>query len=258
MINLGTYGSVFVTGLTLEQAKIEIEQHLAKFLDAPLVSIDVFAYNSKVYYVVTEGAGFGDNIGRFPVTGNETVLDAISQISGLSRLSSKDIWIARPAPSGVGCDQILPVDIEAIMKGGSTATNYQVLPGDRVFIAQDQWIALDSVIGKITAPWERIFGFTLLGTSLVQQVNRFPFGFNPNSFCWVAREVYGAHNPQWLLFRAWLLTDAPAWLRDAYGTHGEQFAAWISDKPVVKAAVKALMDQVVRRYEAELPRATAE
>ena len=160
---------------------------------------------------------------------------------------------------GVGCDQILPVDIEAIMKGGSTATNYQVLPGDRVFIAQDQWIALDSVIGKITAPWERIFGFTLLGTSLVQQINRFPFGFNPNSgFCWVAREVYGAHNPQWLLFRAWLLTDAPAWLREGYLAHGEQFAAWISDKPVMKAAVKALMDQVVRRYEAELPRATAE
>jgi hypothetical protein len=209
--------------------------------------------------VVTEGAGFGDNIARFPVTGNETVLDAVSQINGLSRLSSKDIWIARPAPSGVGCDQILPVDIEAIMKGGSTATNYQVLPGDRVFIAQDQWIAADSIIGKITAPFERIFGFTLLGTSVVQQINRFPFGFNPNTgFCWVAREVYGEHNPQWLLFRAWLLTEAPVWLRDAYGAHGEQFAAWISDKPVMKAAVKVLMDQVVSRYEAEMPKATAE
>jgi polysaccharide biosynthesis/export protein len=150
-INLGTYGSVFVTGLTLEEAKVAIEKHLAQFLDAPLVSLDVFAYNSKVYYVVTEGAGFGDNIARFPVTGNETVLDAISQINGLSRLSSKDIWIARPAPSGVGCDQVLPVDIEAIMKGGSTATNYQLLPGDRVFIAQDQWIAFDSIIGKVTA-----------------------------------------------------------------------------------------------------------
>jgi polysaccharide export outer membrane protein len=180
MINLGTYGAVYVTGLTLDQAKEAIEKHLGKFLDAPLVSVDVFAYNSKVYYVVTEGAGFGDQIARFPVTGNETVLDAISQINGLSRLSSKDIWIARPAPSGVGCDQILPVDIEAIMKGGSTATNYQVLPGDRVFIAQDQWIAFDSIVGKITAPWERIFGFTLLGTSLIQQINRFPFGFNPN------------------------------------------------------------------------------
>ena len=179
-INLGTYGTVFVTGLTLAEAKVAIEKHLSDYLDAPLVSVDVFSYNSKVYYVITEGAGFGDNVVRFPVTGNETVLDAISQINGLSRLSSKDIWIARPAPSGVGCDQILPVDIEAIMKGASTATNYQVLPGDRVFIAQDQWIAFDSIVGKLTAPFERIFGFALLGSSTVQQFNRFPFGFNPN------------------------------------------------------------------------------
>ena len=179
-INLGTYGTVYVTGMTLAEAKTAIEKHLSDYLDAPLVSVDVFSYNSKVYYVITEGAGFGDNVARFPVTGNETVLDAISQINGLSRLSSKDIWIARPAPSGVGCDQILPVDIEAIMKGASTATNYQVLPGDRVFIAQDQWIAFDSIVGKLTAPFERIFGFALLGSSTVQQFNRFPFGFNPN------------------------------------------------------------------------------
>jgi protein involved in polysaccharide export with SLBB domain len=179
-INLGTYGTVYITGMTLAEAKTAIETHLSDYLDAPLVSVDVFSYNSKVYYVITEGAGFGDNVVRLPVTGNETVLDAISQINGLSRLSSKDIWIARPAPSGVGCDQILPVDIEAIMKGASTATNYQVLPGDRVFIAQDQWIAFDSIVGKLTAPFERIFGFALLGSSTVQQFNRFPFGFNPN------------------------------------------------------------------------------
>jgi protein involved in polysaccharide export with SLBB domain len=256
-INLGTYGSVYVTGLTLDEAKAAIEKHLSKHLDAPLVSVDVFSYNSKVYYVITEGAGFGDQVGRFPVTGNETVLDAVAQINGLSRLSSKDIWIARPAPSGVGCDQVLPVDIEAIMKGGSTATNYQLLPGDRVFIAQDQWVAFDSIVGKITAPFERIFGFALVGSSAIQQINRFPFGFNPNfgGFCWVAREVYGAENPQWLLFRAWLLTEAPDWLREAYAAHGEEFAAWIHDKPLAKAAVKALMDQVIEKYEAEMPKA---
>ncbi|MBM4059390.1 MAG: hypothetical protein FJ275_14320, partial [Planctomycetes bacterium] len=83
-INLGTYGTVYVTGLTLDEAKKTVEQHLEQYLDAPLVSVDVFSYNSKVYYVITEGAGFGDNIARFPVTGNETVLDAISQINGLS------------------------------------------------------------------------------------------------------------------------------------------------------------------------------
>ena len=63
-INLGTYGSVYVTGLTLEEAKKKIEGHLDQYLDAPLVSVDVFSYNSKVYYVITEGAGNGDNNAR--------------------------------------------------------------------------------------------------------------------------------------------------------------------------------------------------
>ena len=248
-INLGTYGNVYITGMTLAEAKEAIEAELSKYLDAPLVSVDVFSYNSKVYYVITEGAGFSDNVARFPVTGNETVLDAIAGINGLSRLSSKDIWIARPAPSGVGCDQVLPVDIEAIMKGGSTATNYQLLPGDRVFIAQDPWIAFDSIIDKVCGPFERIFGVSLLGVQTVQTFNRLPFGFNPNSgFCWVARDVYGDQNPKWLLFRAWLLTEAPIWLRDLYAAHGEDFAAWIHDKPLVKAAVKALMDRVIEGY----------
>ena len=255
-INLGTYGSVHVTGMTLEQAKEAIETQLGKFLDAPLVSVDVFSYNSKVYYVITEGAGQGDNVARFPVTGNETVLDAIAQINGLSKLSSKDIWIARPAPSGVGCDQVLPVDIESIMKGGATATNYQLLPGDRVFIAQDPWIAFNGIIEKVTAPFEQILGTSLLGVQTVQTFNRLPFGFNPNGgaggFCWVAREVYGAENPKWLLFRAWLLTEAPVWLRDAYGTHGEDFAAWIHDKPVMKAIVRTMMDAVLAWHGSDL------
>ena len=252
-INLGTYGSVYITGMTLAEAKEAIEKQLSTFLDAPLVSVDVFSYNSKVYYVITEGAGFGDNVARFPVTGNETVLDAIAGINGLSRLSSKEIWIARPAPSGVGCDQVLPVDIEAIMKGGSTATNYQLLPGDRVFIAQDPWIAFDSIIDKVVGPFERLFGFSLLGVQTVQTINRLPYGFNPNfgGMCWVAREVYGAENPKWLLFRAWMLTEAPTWLRELYAAHGESFAAWIHDKPLVKAAVKALMDQAIAGYGVE-------
>jgi len=251
-INLGTYGTVYVTGLTLAEAKAEIEKHLGNYLDAPLVSVDVFSYNSKVYYVVTEGAGFGDNIARFPVTGNETVLDAISQINGLSRLSSKDIWIARPAPSGVGCDQILPVDIEAIMKGGSTATNYQIMPGDRVFIAHDPWIAFDSSIGKLTAPFERIFGFALLGAATVRQYT-VPFGTffggGGGGVCWVAREAYGVDDPRWMVFRAWLLTEAPDWLREGYLAHGQQVAAWIHDKPLAKAAVRALMEAAIAGYE---------
>ncbi|MEM6507497.1 MAG: polysaccharide biosynthesis/export family protein, partial [Planctomycetota bacterium] len=130
-VNLGTYGSVYVTGLTIEQAKVEIESKLAETLDDPEVTVDVFAYNSKRYYIITQGGGFGDNIVPQPITGNETVLDAIGNIGGISQVSSTKIWIARPAPNGVGCEQVLPVNYEDITRGASTATNYQLLPGDR-------------------------------------------------------------------------------------------------------------------------------
>jgi hypothetical protein len=65
--------------------------------------------------------------------------------------------------------------------------------------------------------------------------------------CWVAREVYGADDPRWLVFRHWLLTEAPTWLRDTYALHGEAFAGWIHDKPAVKSVVRVLMDQAVSR-----------
>src|SRR5204862_503851 len=44
-IYLGTYGSVYVTGLTLSQAKAAIEEHLSQFLQRPEVAVDVLAYN---------------------------------------------------------------------------------------------------------------------------------------------------------------------------------------------------------------------
>jgi len=60
--------------------------------------------------------------------------------------------------------------------------------------------------------------------------------------CWVAREVYGFDNPRWLQFRTWLLGDAPAWFRRLYFRHGARFATWISDKPMLKRAIRSWMD----------------
>lgn len=170
-INLGIYGSVYVSGMTVEEARHAIETHLTRFLYDPKVAVDVGAFNSKVYYVITEGAGFGDSIVRVPVTGNETVLDAMSQINGLSRLASKGhIWIARPVPEGAGCDQILPIKWDKITKDGETATNYQVLPGDRIFIAEDKVYAFDTELGNIIAPIQRVFGVATLGIQSVFQI----------------------------------------------------------------------------------------
>ncbi|MCX7426919.1 MAG: polysaccharide biosynthesis/export family protein, partial [Planctomycetia bacterium] len=167
-VNLRQYGAVYVAGKTLTEAKLALEKQLSAYVDSPEVSVDIAAYNSKVYYIITEGGGQGDNVVRLPVTGNETVLDAVSQIQGLSQLSSKSIWIARPSPAGFGCEQILPVDWDAITRGGMTATNYQLMPGDRVFIAADPMIALTTTVSKMIGPFERLLGFSSLTFSTVR------------------------------------------------------------------------------------------
>jgi polysaccharide export outer membrane protein len=177
-INLRQYGAVHVAGKTLVDARLAIEKQLSQFFDMPAVSVDMQGYNSKVYYIITEGANLGDNVVRMPITGNETVLDAIAQIGGLSQLSSKTIWVARPAPPNFGCEQILPVEWEAIAKGGVTATNYQILPGDRIFIAEDQLVATNNLLSKLISPLERLFGVTGLGTSTVRNTQTLGRSYN--------------------------------------------------------------------------------
>ena len=165
-VNLGAYGSVMVTGLTLAEATAAIEFHLSRFLDSPQVAVDVFSYNSKRYYVILQGAGLGDVVQTFPVTGNETVLDAVSQVNGLQRFSSKKIWIARPSPLAEET-LVLPVDWHAVTSLAGTQTNYQIMPGDRLFVSEDKHVAFNTWVDKVVSPWERIMGFSILAASTV-------------------------------------------------------------------------------------------
>ena len=77
------------------------------------------------------------------------------------------MWVARPAPAGSTQDQILPVDWKGISRRGHTRSNYQILPGDRLFIMSDPLVKADTQLGKTLQPINRLFGVTLLGTSAV-------------------------------------------------------------------------------------------
>jgi polysaccharide biosynthesis/export protein len=175
-VNLGTYGSCYVAGMTIEQAREAIEKQLSTQLEGPEVFVDVLAYNSKVYYIITQGAGLGDDVARIPITGNETIIDAVANIQGLSQVSSTKMWIARPAPNGVGCEQILPINWNEIAQGANTSTNYQLMPGDRLFIAQDRLTLFNNWTIKLLQPFERTFGFISLGTSTLNRIVRFGLG----------------------------------------------------------------------------------
>jgi polysaccharide export outer membrane protein len=169
-IGLGVYGQVYVAGMTIEAAKQAVEAQLAHYLYRPEVSLDVGAYNSKLYYVISDGAGNGEQVVALPTTGNETVLDAISKVGGLGVVASKKrIWVSRPTPTDCGMEEILPVNWVELTQRGDTATNYQLLPGDRLYVMSQAAVGFDAFLAKIYAPVERTFGLILLIKSVNNQ-----------------------------------------------------------------------------------------
>jgi polysaccharide export outer membrane protein len=181
-INLRQYGTLHVAGMTITEIRVALNKQLSQYFDSPDATVEVRQFNSKVFYVITEGAGMGDNIRRVPITGNDTVMDALSAVNGLSQVSAATVWVARPAPGGFGCEQILPVDYEAITRGASTATNYQIMAGDRVFVAGDDMIAANTWLTKMTAPIERLLGIASLGASSARAMQTLGREYNRTRF----------------------------------------------------------------------------
>ncbi|MDO4551391.1 MAG: polysaccharide biosynthesis/export family protein [Planctomycetia bacterium] len=176
-INLRHYGSVYIAGMTLTEAKFAIEDQLSHYLNSPSISIDIVAYNSKSYYVVTQGAANGDSVRKMPITGNETVLDAISNIGGIPQVSNQKMWIARPVPGNSACEQKIPIDWVAI-SNGATSTNYQLFPNDRLVIAQDNFLTTANWISRIVAPFERIAGVATFGASTIRNLRNVDSDYN--------------------------------------------------------------------------------
>jgi protein involved in polysaccharide export with SLBB domain len=166
---------VRVAGMTLEQARQAIADYLSTApngfkIEASQLNVDFLAYNSKRFYVITDGGGYGEQVYTFPVTGDQTVLDALSYIGGLPPVSSKmHIWVARRNP-GNGYASVLPVDWIGTTQRGAASTNYQILPGDRVYVRADCWRTFDANVQKVLSPFERMLGATLLGASTVQEI----------------------------------------------------------------------------------------
>jgi polysaccharide export outer membrane protein len=176
-ISLGFYGDLYVAGLTTDEIKEKVIIHLRKFIpDATLglveedengqikaippvesdrVFVDVSSYNSKAYYV----QGDVGQPGRLPITGNETVLDAINYAGGLLPTASyQDIRLVRPAPPGACCQQVLPVNYSAIVNAGDTTTNYQLLPGDRLVVYRDPIERTGDFLTRLARPFQITLG----------------------------------------------------------------------------------------------------
>jgi polysaccharide export outer membrane protein len=189
-ITLGFYGNIYVAGLTLKEIKEKVIIHLRKYVtdeslgliaedqethtalyvapaDSDRVFVDVASFNSQVYYVL----GDVNSPGRLPLTGSETVLDALQFAGGLDpNASVNNIRLVRPAPPGSSEPQLLPVNIAAIMQAGDTTTNYQLMPGDRIFVYRDPIVRTTIFINRLAAPFNTVVNSMLTYSFMARSV----------------------------------------------------------------------------------------
>jgi len=132
-IDLGLYGRPVVAGKTQEIITAEVRQLInakEKPKEPIAITVRLIGRNSQVFYVLGEV----NAPGAFPITGFDTVLDGIIKAGGVTRRASEqNIVMSRPTlPEG--CRLVYPVCYPQIVQLGDTSTNYQLQPGDRIYV----------------------------------------------------------------------------------------------------------------------------
>ncbi len=135
-VDLGKFGKAYVNGMTVAEARDAIKKQFlaAKRFKGVDFDLRVEKVNSKVVYLVHQDKQ--DCVQRIPCKPGMTVADAFHWAvwSEPIEVTAAKIWVARPAPRGVGLERILPVKWEDVVFGKPSATNYELLPGDRLFV----------------------------------------------------------------------------------------------------------------------------
>ena len=78
-----------------------------------------------------------------------------------STAAPANIRLVRPAPPGACCEQVLPVNLAAIISGGDPTTNYQLMPGDRLVVYRDPIIRGTIFIDRLAAPFQTVVNSVL-------------------------------------------------------------------------------------------------
>jgi polysaccharide biosynthesis/export protein len=130
-IDLGEYGRIVVAGMTVEQIEAAIETRIESIVNTRhAINVRLLEANAAQVYVLGEVG----SPAAYPLVGRETVLDAILLAGGLTnRASPCDIVLVRPTDP-CDCRVVLPVCYRQITQLGDTTTNYQLQPGDRIYV----------------------------------------------------------------------------------------------------------------------------
>jgi protein involved in polysaccharide export with SLBB domain len=145
-INLGRYGRLRVQG----RALADISERVADEIGArPAdVRVRVVEFRSQQLVLIGQVIGWQRTV---PYQGQETVLDLLQRVGGISPgAAPEEVYVVR-AHLGEGRPEVFRVNLEAIVMKKDDATNIRLLPSDHIFVGETRQARIE----KIVPPWLR-------------------------------------------------------------------------------------------------------
>lgn len=128
-LSLPLVGEVAAAGRTLAELKVDLEERLGVYVPDPVLSLDVKQANSLQIYVI----GKVNNPGRFLVSCNVNVLQALAMAGGLNPFADKDdIRILREQAAGE--TQTLDFNYKKVLRGDNLEQNIRLQRGDVIVV----------------------------------------------------------------------------------------------------------------------------
>ncbi len=150
-ITLPLLGSIYIAGMTPEQASAHLATLAQEYYEDADVSLRVTSYRSKKIFV------FGEVSlpGAIPYDGTNTVLKtmAICQPTRLSDPSK--IQILRPSPDGE-LRKRMTIDLDRIVQEGDTTLDAMLQDGDIIYVPPNPFAAVGLALQQVLLPVQPI------------------------------------------------------------------------------------------------------
>jgi polysaccharide biosynthesis/export protein len=145
-ITMPLIGKVDVSGLTPTEVEQRIKSLLeAKYINKADVTVSVLEAGSKPISVI----GAVTRPGRIGITGNITLIQAITQAGGLASGYGRTLYVLRTAANGL--TEQISIDIDDLMVNGNPDLNLPLRANDVINIPIDSSISI-YVLGEVMHP----------------------------------------------------------------------------------------------------------
>jgi polysaccharide export outer membrane protein len=144
-ITMPLIGKVDVSGLTPSEVEARIKGLLERYINNPDVSVTVLEAGSKPISVI----GAVTHPGRIGITGNISLIQAITQAGGLATGYGRTLYVLRTAANGL--TEQIAIDIDDLMVNGNPDLNLPLRANDVINVPIDSSINI-YVLGEVMRP----------------------------------------------------------------------------------------------------------